>query len=564
MQEGATIDRQRGAAERPTAARIKEVHTRFLYPFSFDRRRCDSFVKLLEKQLFASAPVWESFDSSTLAHQYYRSEATPGALASLFGPKGSPRYLRMSPLAGNTMFPHRLVMRHKNTALPFEFHGKAPAEVFLSPFGAGVLCLTMRLDIGRMATAAFGGRSCEAADAAIFNYRMSKLQEWSAPAVRVTHPRDHEQLWSQIPESARKEIPEPPGPSASLDTRLSTAGGEYRLLELIRDLLLAPAAAELQLRPYQEQLAVYTVVRFSEEAVLSDPAVSPGMEILLSALSQVEEHSHAGSAPGQPGVPHELLNANHWAAVGCLGAAHLVVDQGPEVAFNEERSLRARDRYFTGFIAAYVQRLTIRRAADTIGESMESVRSAEGSSGSQLAVCAPQFNLVMKDMIQFNAVEYLPEISYRQVLNRYYRLAQNGLQVPEVWARTHRSIADLDAACRTEYEASLLEGQSHDLRVSKELQAKVEWVEVLLIGIYVAELIHVIGESFGFAHGYTGVSLLAGSFGAIFLAYKILDPRHHVRLKNLPLAVAIGIAALALFIVLGFRVFKAVEEAAAH
>lgn len=62
------------------------------------------------------------------------------------------------------------------------------------------------------------------------------------------------------------------------------------------------------------------------------------------------------------------------------------------------------------------------------------------------------------------------------------------------------------------------------VREIADVQAKLKLVELFLISVYAVELVHLIGENFGFQHGYVGVCLLAAFVLAPILGYVTLRP----------------------------------------
>src|SRR5206468_1868634 len=76
-------------------------------------------------------------------------------------------------------------------------------------------------------------------------------------------------------------------------------------------------------------------------------------------------------------VSHALLNRRHWAAVGQLGAAHLIADQPPpagqdEHPYNRSRLPRVRDKYFIPYLMALLQRLVLHRSVETASTVLRS------------------------------------------------------------------------------------------------------------------------------------------------------------------------------------------------
>ncbi len=93
------------------------------------------------------------------------------------------------------------------------------------------------------------------------------------------------------------------------------------------------------------------------------------------------------------------------------------------------------------------------------------------------------------------------------------------------------------------------------IKESTELQGKVEWLEVFFFAVYIAELIHIVGESLHYhpylvGYGSLAYSLIAGGF-----AYYVLNPKEHVRLPRLKLWVLVTGALLVIGYLVAGRIY---------
>ncbi len=545
-----------GIKQRALDLPILDIHTRLLYPFSFSRSSVAAATEKLQTLNFKGRPIWEAFDSASVRNEFYTTESHNAVLRETFGPPGNSRYLSIRPGTGNSMFSRWLTLTAKGNhcGLKVEFVQPKPGvELFLSEFGVGVLSLTFRLDVQQFSNATIE-------DSLIFNYRMSQLRPWMETPLQIPHPQADAEKWVSIPPDQRKNIPAAPDRATDIEERLNAPGGEYPASELV-GFLLSPLQEDHEYRSDCGQFGVYTVVRLGCDIDFADQDNQLLLSPSLSSLAQVEEHIHAGCIPGEPGVVNAVLNRNHWAGIGCLGAVHLVSDQPGDIAFNEERLQRSRDRYFMPFLFAYLQRLAIQRASDIVGTTIQVTPER------QLDSCAAELRGVMRDMIQFNALGYLAEVSRREVINRYYRLVQEGLQVDRTWRLTSEAIANLDAVCRTAHQeeqlrrtVETLDQQKDVLEESKELHAKVEWVEVFIVAVYFAELIHIVGYALPFQHSFVGWSALICSFGALTTALVILRPWRSLRLKGLWTLLIIGFVTIVTFLALGYTRYRSSES----
>ncbi len=95
------------------------------------------------------------------------------------------------------------------------------------------------------------------------------------------------------------------------------------------------------------------------------------------------------------------------------------------------------------------------------------------------------------------------------------------------------------------------------LKESTELQGKVEWLEVFIFAVYIAELIHIVGDSLRFNGELVGYGALAYSLLGGWGAYYVLNPKEHVKLPRLtPGLLFVGAALLIGFLVAGWKLPK--------
>jgi hypothetical protein len=517
----------------------QEVQTRLLLPFFLARRNTHEAVQRLQDQLIRGHQLFESQSVDTLSNAFYRDEALRTALLSLFGETAAEaRYLCLKSEALNRLFPHNLSLLPANSyaGYPVRFNSRPGIEIFLSPFGVGVLSMALELETERLAKQPLAPR-----DVLAFNYRLSQWERWNPARIRLEHPGDDAARWERIPLQTRANIPQPPLTEAPLEERLAAAGGEFALHEL-SDFLLQTLVQRFDLQPQQRQYSVYTVVRFDEQAVFSNLSTQDELRPFLAALSQVEEPNH----PGSPAVENVMLNPHHWAAVSCLGAAHLVSNQPGELAFNRERVARSRDKYFVPFLMAYLQRLAIQRTSEAVGTVLRT------SGKRPFDACGEAFREILQDTCEFAALAYLPEVSTREAVNRYYRLSQAGTRVHEAWSTVSQSIANLEAGCRAVHAETHAERTLETLTESRKLQAKVEWVEVFIIAVYVAHLVDIVGHGFEFPPQLVGGFALVYSVLAMWLAFYVLNPSEHVKLPRLTRRIMVlAITGAVLFLVAG-------------
>lgn len=478
--------------EQPPDFYLKEIHTRFLYPFFFDGEQ----LKMVSGKLRETSPK-NNFPSSNkktdqpdktaddaqsalwqcaLPHGFYQDEVLPHVNKFLFaGDATTCEYLKVSPEMTNLLFRHHhlTIQLSRNVNLPIKFIPKLGIELFMTAHGVGVLSIALTPEKSNLSFK-------EAID---FNYRLARFDPMPAAELGSPHPQDDAERWARIPESAQASIAPPPSADASFIERLAAPGGVFTLPELI-EYLLEPIR-EFRLEKAQTGLSIYTVARLNENVNFDDSAARAQLSHLLSALAQIEESGHAGS--GNVGVTNAILNQKHWAAVGLLGAAHLVADQSVSEdndghGFNEQRVPRIRDKYFIPHLIALIQRLfldqTIRRATNIITQRNENA--------------SRDLNQMRDSILQFAVAGHFVQISSREALHRFYRIAQQGLDVPDAWTEVRYAIADLDRKFAAEREHRLAEGMVKNLVAVNRVQQVIHVIEYVVVGTYTAEVWHTI------------------------------------------------------------------------
>src|SRR5262249_37402613 len=233
------------------------------------------------------------------------------------------RYMRIKPAVAERMFPRRMAFLHEGRRFPFQFSLPVPVELFLSPFGVGALTFSLELDCRPQLDDSLDRYWMDTPEGIVrFNYRVSQLQEWAAPKIRISHPSDDPVRWARIREDQKARIAPAAGDLGLTVQKMNVAGAEYSLPELIEFLLKetldhhTPDGGEQAglFKVTHNPLSVYSVVRFGAEVDFCDDGMARALGRMLSALAQLEESSHAGSLPGKVQIPNELMNTKHWAA----------------------------------------------------------------------------------------------------------------------------------------------------------------------------------------------------------------------------------------------------------
>ena len=487
------------------------IQTRFIYPFFFDRGAADRVASRLQGSLlWDRRGVWQP--GGRKAH--YEEETLPHVARFLFPDgRGKGTYLVVSAADLAWIFGDGLVFERTQGRKLFARH--AQVELFLNDHGIGVLSLTLGLDDGPTT-----------AEALAFNNHLVQPRLKFPFGLRLPHPDSEPGRFANLSEEERKIAPPPD--QARLSERIGRRGGRFWLSELIPG-LLEPALAEGLLGAItadlaQSQLWVYSVVRFPDAVDWNDAGTRRTLGRVLSSLTQIEGSGHAGAFDDHIGVPNAVLDSRHWAAVGLMGAAHLVADQPDHHPFNPERMGRAMGKYFVPYLIVLLQRLVIQRALSETAQCIATTGAPE-----KLAV-------LRQNLLEFGAGGHFVQVSARHAVQRFFAVAEEGFSIGKSWRAIRESIDDLHAKFSAEQERrlaletrQLADDQGKATRELVKLQATIHWIEVFVVSVYAAELWHLFAEDTEFLHEHHLVSpgvILFSLLGFIGAAI-VLKPWKH-------------------------------------
>ena len=503
--------------ETPSPPASLDHRTRLLLPFFFDRNAvCKAGLLLSTSVQIATGyrdteKKWPCWDKPDKVPTLYRDEILPSVHAFLFNrADGCCGYLKVPDQTANFWFKKGGIVakQHGKASLtdrPAEFPvslAEPGIELFLSPHGAGVLSV------------AFEPR--EKGDQRYlqeFNYRLSQARSFTAFHFRLPHDENFDPN-------------PPPATDALLAERLGKAGGAFTLLEWA-EFLLEPLQT-LNYRRVQEQFSVYSVTRFDAAAVFTEPGIQTRLRTHLAAMAHVEEYHHAGSLA----VTEQLLNPRHWVAVGSLGAAHLVADQGQSLGFDEQRLPLCFHKYFVPYLLALLQRTTLLHMLDDTRIAITDLVAVNGKTQAETALLYERINFLNAQTLAFTVNGYFTEISVREVHNQYYSLAQAGLRVQVSFRTLQQALHDAEVMNNDRFQSSAIDNLKSivgEANVSAqkvaEVQTKLEWLEVFFVSYYATALVHYIGESEFFNHAYIGVSLVIAPLLSGLIAFQGLKPQ---------------------------------------
>lgn len=451
------------------------------------------------------------------------------------------RYLKVSNELLDAWF-RRGIEVHESVEFPTEDGRKFNAaliheigiEAYLSPFGGGIISI------------ALGAEPASPAEDAKtklmqFNYRLSQykgkgyLIPWLT--LPVSTPDKYKEDYARIDRKDRKEL-------SALSDRLGKAGRAFFLHELVTLLLNLPKDGEAKENewqmfvPTQNQFSTYTVVQFGSEVDFANAMILAELGPLVAALAQIEEPTHAGHAiSGDLDISNAVLNRRHWAAVGYLAATHFVADQQPPLPYNDQRLTTVRDKYFVPYLLAYLQRLGFHSCSarataflpniEGDEERMQEIRkkstepepdpqtNAAGVAGKKMKSVAHRNEIEPPEKLQLELIKFrlagtFLEVSSREALNRYYRIAQQGLGVGVAQEALGRVIDEFNSMKNARATRQATQTVAH-------IQNKLELLEVIIVSIYVSELAHFLTDAEEKRHVI--YILFFGTAGALFTFY---------------------------------------------
>ncbi len=468
--------------------RINELQTRFIYPFYFE----PEVTSELHRQLVADTFIARSGKTFSLweeaePHDMYLDELLEPVQLFLFSNsrRDGCRYLKLSAEAADAWFGGLEV--GIPAKLSINLVAGPRIEIFLSAKALGVLSVALALVGNRLGLE----------EACRFNYTIGQFKRRGIARLRRRHPSDDAGLWEKIPSNQQARISPAPDVAAPLLDRLGS---------------------------------IYTVARVGTDVDFGNTACRHDHAALLSSLAQMEEPEHAGEASEILSIPNIVLNRKHWAAVGQLGTGHLIADQLPppgreDHSFNEQRLPLVRDKYFIPYLVTLFQKLALNRAGSKAQTVLNLTRDR----------AVERLDSLRRDLFEFGVSGHFAQVSIRDAPHRFYRLAQQGLDIPSVWQNIREAVSDLEAKYSSKRQAEMAERQSemandmaNNLGAIAAVQRLLHLIEYLLASVYVAHLWHMFRGGEHENNWEIGLSAVLGFIG-IFLINRFLERRHRSR-----------------------------------
>ncbi|HEV3415806.1 MAG TPA: hypothetical protein VG056_03315, partial [Pirellulales bacterium] len=236
------------------------------------------------------------------------------------------------------------------------------------------------------------------------------------------------------------------------------------------------------------------------------------------------------------GVPTDFLERHLFRATGWLGVWSR---RGIIVAFKPEMSEK-----IVGFRDVFAELIAL-------AEDLQKLVEAAPTSESSEQIVAESHRLTRRLAVEKHTLS-LPE---NRLLGRFFEASRLD-EVLEMLRDVNEAAVERVRSARSDDTLSqirdLNSSSERSIKESIELQGKVEWLEVFFFAVYVAELIHIVGDSLHFNGQLVGFGALTCSIIAGALAYHVLNPKEHVKLHRLSKWVWLAaFAVLAGFLILG-------------
>ncbi|HEV7507236.1 MAG TPA: hypothetical protein VGS07_20265 [Thermoanaerobaculia bacterium] len=508
-------------------ASVIDFQSRFLFSFSLSSLSSAKAVSLLLGLTQADRSIWRAAPAPST----YRQEMLD-ASASLISAKDSVyiSYLSVSPDLCNHWLRRgcqAVEVRGKAERAIASFRS-ADIELFLLRDGAGFISVRFRPHPE--------GNSYSLDVVRDFNYRVSQSRIGTRPSLRIPISDREIQLHRQAP-----------NPESHIATRLGALGGKFTLNELI-DFLLSPVSMHCDV---SRQTSVYTVVRLAADVDFGKNNMSDSWKRALAGLAQIEEASHPGEK--SISIPNLALNSKHWAAVSSLGAAHLIADQtnasGDPTPFNEQKMSTIMHKYFMAYALVHLQRLQVNSIRLQAQKLIDEILASSSSNSEKVDIHNPIYPRLInlrRSFSEFAVYSNLTEISNREVVNRFYDIARQGLRLDQSLGTLRDALSDFSFEHDAINSRAIADRFDHNIDTVAAVQSKLEWLEVFIASFYSTELIKMIGEASDFTHEFIAISVPFWTVAsAIFVALSLRPWEHGSEKRGKSRRLVLGVVTVA-------------------
>ncbi|HMN95895.1 MAG TPA: hypothetical protein PKC43_14120 [Phycisphaerales bacterium] len=433
--------------------------------------------------------------------------------------------------------------RPDSTALRPE--AETPVELYLSPHGIGVVTFSLRTSDRRlgMATALEREDSLRALRALLYHAVQTEADnhlrfEWDGPS-----PGLRALLGGRYPEGIEVDERAEPMPVAA------------RLVDLAQALLPFPwRPLGMRVASINEhgapsiaggELALHAAIQFAAPPG-SENFEHPDLRRLAVALSHdlalAPPPTHPGPPAEQRGVETRCFTPHHLASVAST-AVHVIVDEpdGGGSSYNTKRPVLVSVGYFAPFLIALQQRwhaqLVLAQARRAIqpeaddrppgvtregrvprdpGDSNARIAAAARVQTSAIDQAGDRLLELQRRVLDFRVFGEPAVVSNNPNFNAWYDACRSAMHSTRQLEQVRESLGELWTALSArrsrQIAEELRENVARTLEVQGEIrttQHKVEWIELILVTIYVVKLAEILSKSAG--HDWWSWSFVVGA-----------------------------------------------------
>ncbi|MBX3372777.1 MAG: hypothetical protein KF817_03005 [Phycisphaeraceae bacterium] len=557
---------------------LRSVTCRVCLPFSFEPRDVPSAAAEVDggpAPTFGSKslPIGESGLAWTREQlggaknrgRSYLKKLIPTVVDAVFGGADgaadradhlSPGYFRLRPEVVDRLLPQGTVLiglknnraAHDTGFKPAKRH---PLELFLSSFGFGVISVIVECTPGAGDEVDPGAED----------------DPWPDHIRRPLYAAANTGASLHMRVGLTRADQWPPGLLAVADASMPEKGVRWlRLVDLLRVLIpihcqplglrLAstspslPAASDPPPSSWKViggELALHTVVRLATRAGSrfgEDQMLHAFSRRLARNLSIVPSPEHPGITDGHTGVRLCELTTHHLAAVGAAGV-HVILDQAHDChrdshadddqtsdgdGFNTGRLHSATDGYFVPFLLALHQRW---HSETTLARARMILDRIRTDGGRDLDGVTDEVMRLTRDSLDFSVAGDLATVSANQNFNAWYDACRASLRSREGLERIRDGLRDLSNALSSARASALARSLHENVEATRvaqqeivETQRKLEFVEVILVTIYVAKLSYILFYAVDRGGLHWGLLLLCIAVGIVGALWLLLGGEH--------------------------------------
>ncbi len=333
--------------------------------------------------------------------------------------------------------------------------------------------------------------------------------------------------------------------------------GQCFPIEHLKEVALEPLLRDDTLRVDDIRLATFgchSVVRFSEQTEFTE--CSPERDEwlpLLFGMAQAQEAGHSGDPKSRvASIAHELLDRKHIFAVGSNSAVHFTSWQcdgtdGKPSDFDMNKVEHYHTKYFVPTLLGNIRRMFHRKVHREL-TALLAVSSQESATLDSA--------ILREETMVVNSIAGGKRISHRDVVNLTYACVRDAYELDDGRTTVSTALENLH--------------QELQLHETHEIHRKTETLEAFFAGAYSIYLTYYVGKLSHFPEWWIRAGVIGGALFSVLVAggilripwgrctrkwklvARIFEERADVVSVRVKRGLAVGIAALAVYIGIGY------------